>query len=466
METMKAKKTLSKPENGPVLAQDVLGAPEQADGDVTKSMTGKPTHAIELGPDKFFAAFAQNTALEASSIDIVKENAAPVPKPKSGSRFQNFFSSQEQARHQPEPPVPAPAPPAVEMNPLLALAGSPKANTQHDAAEKVAFQALLQKLQKQTFQSSTPPSGGFSEPPPNHDFGSKNVRVTPGPFQQYGQDDRVETMARAPPQGQEIHAPLPPQNAPFTTMRPEQQILHDLIGQRHPSQNSGGNRTEPPSSRNSNPNTEFLVSLMQGGRNVPEVQRAEQLVMRMPQPSRPAHIPPTADREPEFQHERGTSQHQANIRPTGLHSYFDEQPIHRQERETRPQPTHILQRPGQVPPGLDQMPPSNWMPTGGQQLPTPGRPMIPPPGLPGSQRTGPLPGNYPNFPMGGFPPPDVMTGPPLRNMAPPPGFFGGPPPGFMPHPGLGGFQGPESLAFGFDGRGMPPPGSGGPFRRN
>lgn len=470
MESMKAK-SATKPDATPTLARDVLESRDQAGADAAKSKPAKAAHPIELGPDKFFAAFAQKTTAEGSTTDSTKENTAPVSKPKSGSRFQNFFSSQaqEQARLQPEPPSAAPAPLPVEMNPLLALAGSPKASTQPDAAEKVAFQALLQKLQKQTRQGQTPPSAGFAEPPPIHDFGSKNVMASPGSFPPFGQDHREEPMARVLPHGQDMHPPPPQQNSQFISMRPEHQMLHDLIGQRHLNHNLGGNRAEQPSSRNSNPNTEFLVSLMQGGRNGPEVQRNETLIMRMPQPSRPV-IPPTPDREPDFPHERGASQHQANIRPTGPPSFFDEQPLHRQERETRPQPTHILQRPGQGPPGLDQMPPSNWVPTGGQQLPSHNRPpMIPPPGLPGSQRAGPPPGSYANFAMGGFPPhPDGigMVAPPPRNMAPPPGFFSGPPPGFMPHPGMGGFQGPDPLGFGYDGRGMPPPGAGAPFRRN
>ncbi|KAI0447607.1 hypothetical protein F4803DRAFT_270583 [Xylaria telfairii] len=469
MDSMKAK-TSSKAEAIPALAQDVLNPQDHADVDATKSKAVKATPSIELGPDKFFAAFAQKTSLEGNNNDAANENTAPVPKPKTGSRFQNFFTSQEQARLQPEPASSVPLPAPIEMNPLLALAVSPKANTQADAAEKVAFQALLQKLQKQTRQSSTPPSGGFAEPPLSHDFGPKNVMASPGSYQPFGQDPREEPMAHVLPHAQDLH-PLPPQqNTQFAAMRPEQQMLHDLIGQRHPSHNLGGGRAEQPSSRNSNPNTEFLVSLMQGGRNIPEAQRNnEPLIMRMPQPSRPV-VPPTADREPDFQHDRAPSQHQANIRPTGLPNFFDEHVLHRQERETRPQPTHILQRPGQGPPGLDQMPLNNWLQAGGQQqLPNPGnavRPMIPPPGLPGAQRAGPLPGNFGNFPMGGFPHPDGMAGPPPRNMAPPPGFFPGPgiPASFIGHPGMGGYTGPDS--FGFDGRGMPPPGSGGPFRRN
>ncbi|KAI1174607.1 hypothetical protein F4777DRAFT_376561 [Nemania sp. FL0916] len=464
MESMKALKTSSKAETGPTLTQDVLKPREHADADAAKPTSSKPAVPTELGPDKFFAAYAQKTTLDGGHSDTVKENAAPASKPKSGSRFQNFFSSQEQSRQQQDVPSPAPPPPVMEMNPLLALAGSPKASSQPDAAEKVAFQALLQKLQKQTRQGQTPPSAGFAEPPPNHEFISKNVITSPSLFSQFAQDHRDEPVARIVPHGQDLQPPPPQQNTQFPSIRPEQQALHDLMGQRHPNPNLGGNRAEQPSGRTSNPNTEFLVSLMQGGRGGQDAQRNELPIMRMPQPSRPV-IPPASEREPDFSHERGSSQHPGNVRPTGPPNFFDEQSLHRQERDPRPQPTHILQRPDQGPPGLNQMPMNNWMQAGGQQLPNPGRPMIPPPGLPGSQRNVPLPGGFGNFPMGGFPHPDGMAVPP-RNMAPPPGFYGGPPPGFMPHPTMGGFQGPDSLGYGFDGRGMPPPGAGAPFRRN
>jgi hypothetical protein len=93
--------------------------------------------------------------------------------------------------------------------------------------------------------------------------------------------------------------------------------------------------------------------------------------------------------------------------------------------------------------------------------------IAPPPGLAnGPNRGMPMPQQMfpPGFPMGNFPPQDVMSGPP-RNMPmqPPPGFYNAPPPGFMP-PGMTGFPGPEGMAFGapFDGRGPPPPGA---FRR-
>ncbi|KAI1265572.1 hypothetical protein F5Y18DRAFT_39800 [Xylariaceae sp. FL1019] len=462
MDSMKGK-TSARAEQAPTLAMDVLKTAEKADNDETKSKSVKSTPALELAPDKFFAAFSQKPGVEVSNNEVTRENVPPPAQPKA-SRFQNFFSSQEEARRQPEPQIqaaPPPQPPAI--NPLLALAG---VSTQQDSAEKVAFQALLQKLQKQTPQASTPPSGGFAEPPSGNDYGTKNVIASPNHLQSYGQERRDEYMPRAPPQGHEIHAPRPLQNNHFTgSMRPEQQMLHDLIGQRHPSQNSGRSRGDQPSSRNSNPNTEFLVSLMQQGRNPSETPRNEQLVMRMPQPSRPAQVPPTPDREPDFHADRGSSQYQAGGRPQGPPNFFDEPSTQRREPEGRPQqPTHILQRPG--PPGLDMMTPNNWMQPGGQQLPNPGRPMIPPPGLAGNPRNNQMPGNYPSFPMGGFPPPDALGGLPPRNMGPPPGFYSGPPPGLM-HPGMGGFPGPESLVFGYDGtRGMPPPGTGGPFRRS
>ncbi|KAI5868461.1 hypothetical protein GGS23DRAFT_31853 [Durotheca rogersii] len=450
MENMKAGKNSAKAEVAPA----EVSAPPPEKIDVEKT-TAKPAPTIDMGPDKFFAAFAQTSNVETPGAagETTKETAVPAVKPKSGSRFQNFFSSQEESRRQVEsPPVVASAPPMGEGNPLLAMAGA-----QNDTAEKVAFQALLQKLQKQTLQASTPPPGGFSEPPPSHAIAS------PVSFQPYGQERREEPLARVPVQSQDIHTSRPHLNPQFAGVRSEQQMLHDLIGQRHASQGQGAGRSDQPSGRNSNSNAEFLMTLMQSSRAAPETRGNEQLSMRMPQPSRPAQILPTPDRDIDYQHERNASlQHQAG-RSVALPSFFDEAPAHRREQETRPQqPTQILQRQG--PPGLDQMHPSAWMQNNGQQLPPPGRPMIPPPGLAGNPRNGPIPGGFPpSFPMGGFPP-EGMAGLP-RNMGPPPGFFGGPPPpGFIP-PGIGGYQGgPESLTFGFDHRGMPPP--PGAFRRN
>lgn len=471
MDSMKAGKSSTKTEPAPTSAIEVSAPPEKVEVEKTKV---KLTPAIESGPDKFFAAFAQSTSIEnpGSASEAVKENTIPMSKPKTGSRFQNFFSSQqEESRRPPEPPMPADvsAPQAGEANPnpnpnpFFALAGAQN-NGGSDAAEKVAFQALLQKLQKQTLQATTPPTGTFAGPPsqPSQSIQSGHAIASPASHHPYGHERREEPLTRGLPQNQDIHAPRPqvhPQYAPG--VRTEQQMLQELIGQRHPGQSQSAGRPDQPS-RNSNSNAEFLMTLMQGARGAPEAQRNEQIAMRMPQPSRPAQILPTPDREIDFQHERSTPHHQVG-RPTNLPSFFDEPPIHHREQDNRPQqPTHILQR--QVPPGLDQMHPAAWMQNNAQQMPPPGRPMIPPPGLAGNPRNGPMPGGFPpNFPVGAFPP-EGIAGPP-RNMAPPPGFFGGPPPpGFIP-PGMGGFQGgPENVAFGFDHRGMPPP--PGAFRRN
>lgn len=488
MESMKAGRNAATTEPTPAPAAE---APTYDDRPEPGNSQTRPAPAMELGPDKFFAAFAPSTVVDPAGKagEIAKENIlpTPAPKPKTASRFQNFFSSQEESRRQTDPPTPAavPAVPAPEMNPLLALAGfapvpapamapglaagpAPK----QDVAEKVAFQALLQKLQKQSLQASTtPPSAGFSEPPPNNELGGrKSSAASPSPFLPYLQERREDPLARGPlPPNQEIHIPRPQQNPHMPSVRSEQQMLHELLGQRHPMANQGPPpRTEQPPSRNNNSNAEFLMTLMQSSRGPQEFQRNEPLVMRMPQPSRPAQIPPTPDREPDFQRERHNGLQYPSGRPTGLPSFFDEPQLLHREQDNRPQqPTQILQR-QPAPPGLEQMHPNSWMQAGGPQGPPPGRPMIPPPGLANNPRGAPPPGIFPpNFPMGAFPPEAMAGPPPPRNMPPPPGFFGGPggpPGGFMPPPGMG-FQAPEALGFGFDGRNMPP-GAGGPFRRN
>lgn len=475
MESMKAgKSAAAKPEQSQMpTVFDNSPHDESLESDKSKVRSAPP---VEMGPDKFFANFAATPNPDmANPLEGPKESA--TSKSKTGSRFQNFFSSQED-RRQPEPPAPAagPPPPQQEPNPLLAFANAVSSMGQNNGsanqpspAEKVAFQALLQKLQKQSF-SNTPPPGGFSVPPPSNDMGPKSAVASPSPYQPYGHDHLDHPSNRGPPPSfQEMHAGRPQQATQLPPMR-EQQMLQELMGQHHPLPPQTSGREDQNMSRNSNNNAQFLMGLMKGGRNMPEPPRVEQHI-RMPQPSRPAQIPQTPDREPDYQRERSASQHQG--RPQGLPQFFDEAQLHHHEQDNRrqQQPTQILQRQG--PPGLDHMHP-NWMQGGNQQLPPgPGRPMIPPPGLAGNPRNGPMPGIFPpNFPMGGFPP-EAMAGP-QRNMAPPPGFFGGPPPpGFMPPPGMGGgfHGGPEALGFGFDGRGlhggraMPPHGAGG-FRQN
>ncbi|KAH8681229.1 hypothetical protein BX600DRAFT_504952 [Xylariales sp. PMI_506] len=377
MESMKASKSTgpAKSEQNPASATEGISRDALLE---TDKFTAKSAPAIELGPDKFFANFASPSSTDSSKPTEQKESAAS--KPKTGSRFQNFFTTQED-RRQTEPSTPAPSIPIQETNPLLAFAAAASANkgssaspvNQQDASEKVAFQALLQKLQKQSLSSHTPPSGGYPAPPHVHEAGPKSSVASPGPYPPFIHDGREEPQNRPPPP-QDMRAPRPQQPNQLPPMRTEQQMLQDLIGQRHPMPSQMPGRADHSQSRSSNSNAEFLMALMQGGRSNVEPPRTEQ-VIRMPQPSRPAQIPQTPDRELDYQRERSSSQHQG--RPQGLPGFFDEPQLpHHEQDNRRQQPTQILQRQG--PPGLEQMHP-NWMQGGNQQMPPgPGRPMIPP----------------------------------------------------------------------------------------
>ncbi|KAK8079784.1 hypothetical protein PG997_007602 [Apiospora hydei] len=370
----------------------------------------KSAPAVEMGPDKFFANFSSPPpgTDRVNHLEAVRDSGAQA-KPKTGSRFQNFFSAQGGQERQTEPPTPSAGPPAsdpVMMNPLLAFASGatsssgqpPHQQHQHtgssDVEEKAAFESLIQKLHKQKPFTNTPPSGGFPAPQQTHE--GKGSVSSPGPFQ--------DSLGRGlpPQQPHEIHAPRPQQAPQLLPQLP----LCDLI---------------------SRCSMNLLVNYI-----------------RMPQPSRPAQIPQTPDRD-DYPRDRGSAQHQG--RPQGLPAFFDEAQLiheheqrrHQQQQQQPPQPTQILQR--QVPPGLDQVHP-NWI-QGNQHIPHPER-----------TDAWQLPAEFPSRHCWCFPP-EGFRGPPA-----PPGFYGGPPPGLFPP----GFQGaPEQIPYGgFDGRGMPP---GGAFRR-
>lgn len=443
--------------------------------------------ALESGPDKFFTAFSSGS-LDAGTPGESKESS----KPKAGksSRFMAFLAPQEESRAKTEPPTPAAsgAPPSATEAP-------PKSE-----AEKEAFALLIQKLHRSGLGPSQEPSGQpqqglarfFDSPAPpqpqQQQQQPKSTVASPEPFQQYGGDRREDPRIRGTPQQPSVHEMIsprpmgPPTQPPVS--RPEQ-ALQDLLAQRHPLPPQVGNRGSQGSPA-VNSNTEFLMRLMQSHRD-PEPPRPEQLLVRMPQPTKQVSLANTPDREQDFQRDRGVPQRQIQQRP-GPPGFMDEQ-FH-PEMDSRPQqPTQILQRP--PPPGLDH----HMLPfpvggiaggngNGGGQMPPQQRPMIPPPGLVNGPppRNGPMPGMFPpNFPpVGGFPGPhpgEGLVGPgPPRSMQPPPGFFPGgpPPPGFLP-PGMsvGGYQGgpdggPPGVFGGglppFDRRGMLPPGAyrGGP----
>ena len=477
------KKFMEKMKRGgaPKQEEKGLGAPEapgvESFFDEVDAMKGSSAVAVEQGPDRFFEQYAKSAGLDdGTAANEAKENA----KAKAGksSKFKSFFTSQEDTRRQTEPPTPAtgapPPPPPESLGALVPSQSSP--------SEKLAFQNLLEKLQRQALSGGGTPlhATGFQEPPPpqrHHEpqpqpeTRQKAPVVSPGPFQQYGREQREDPRFQGNHQAalQSLLAARQVDHGAAPLPRPEHVMLQEHAQRQH-MHNQGGPRVEQnPQDRQA----QFLMTLMQGHRNAPQPQRTEEVLLRMPQPQKQAPVPSVSERDLEAEYHRERERERERNRsaaqrqqmraqpPPGL---FDEQ---FPSDNRPPQPTQILQRPP-PPPGLDhQMHPQAFM-QGGGQLPPQGRPMIPPPGLPGNPNRAMPPMYPPNFPPGVFhPPPDGMGGPPPRNMGPPPGFFGGPPPpgppGFMPPPGMG-FQGPpEGIGFPFDGRGMPPPGAG--FRR-
>ncbi|KAK3294782.1 uncharacterized protein B0H64DRAFT_362362 [Chaetomium fimeti] len=431
--------------------------------------------ATEQAPDKFFAAYGSSGLDGGTPIAEVKDAA----KPRTGksSRFMAFLNPQEDSRAKTEPPTPAPA-----VQP-----GDRPGPAHQSEAEKEAFALLISKLHMSglgpALESSAPPSqttpGRYPETSPFQEMQQKSAVTSPEPFQQYGNNDRREDP-RIRSSQHSLHDIISPRPVglpmPPPVSRPEQ-ALQDLLAQRHHLPNQQLARAEQQNMTAVNRNREFLVGLMQGRRETPEPPRNEQLLLRMPQPTKQVPLANMPDREQEYPRERSSSQRQQMRGPPG---FLDESQFHPGEVDGRPppQPTQILQRPP-PPPGLDhQMHPFHMggvnpavaaAAAAAGQMP-PQRPMIPPPGLMNNgPRNVPMPGMFPpNFPHthghggpgsfppgppphgGGPPPPDGMGGPssgPPRPMQPPPGFYGGPPPpGFMPPPGMGGgggFQGPD-----------------------
>ncbi|OIW31791.1 hypothetical protein CONLIGDRAFT_553180, partial [Coniochaeta ligniaria NRRL 30616] len=423
--------------------------------------------ATESGPDKFFAAYGGGATLDLGSPAAeVKESSRP--KTGKSSRFTSFFSAQDDTRGRTEPPTPgAVALPSNGMSP----------HAQQNDPDKEAFAVLLQKLQRQSFTPSAQPTQPQATPSFSEQSSTPAMtpglapRLTPGlapgmqhakspltspePFQQYGGERREDPRLRGPPQPHSIQdilspRPMPPPSQPPPAPRPDQN-LQDLLAQRQHGMSQGSGRLEQNPAPVNNNNAEFLMRLMQSARAAPEPLRTEQLMVRMPQPTKQVNPPSIQDRESDYHRERPAPQPHRQMRPQGAPGFFDEQQFHSPENDNRPQqPTQILQRP--PPPGLDHHM-SQFQMGGAPQMP-PQRPMIPPPpgiNIMNNPRNGPVPGMFPpNFPPGAFPPPpDSMVGPPgpgPRNMQGPPGFYGAIPPpglqGYMPPLSMGGFQGP------------------------
>ncbi|KAL2133908.1 hypothetical protein VTI74DRAFT_1473 [Chaetomium olivicolor] len=487
MERMKAGSAASRAEEKPGMTLD---KPTAETVEPEHKVVSAP--AIEQGPDKFFAAYGSST-LDVGTPTAEAKDAAKSKGGKS-SRFMAFLTPQEDSRARTEPPTPAAA-----LQP-----GERTTSSQQTDADKEAFNLLIQKLQLQRSgmgSASNPPPqmtpNRYPEVSPFQDMQQKSAVASPEPFQQYGNNRRDDPRMHTPQHSlHEILSPRPvgiPVPPPQVT-RPEQ-ALQDLLAQRHHVPNPTNSRAEQ-NLASVNRNKEFLMGLMQSHRDAPEPPRTEQLLLRMPQPTKQVSLANVPDREQDYQRDRSASQRQQMRSHGGPPGFLDDQ-FHQGDVDARPppQPTQILQRPP-PPPGLDhQMHPFHMAgvnPAAAAGQIGPQRPMIPPPGLLGNgPRNVPMPGMFPpnfppphghggpggppgNFPpgpppphSGGPPPPDGMVGPPPpgppRSMQPPPGFFGGPPPpGFMPPPGMGGgaggFQGPP------DGPPQPPnAGPGGPM---
>lgn len=486
MESMKASRGGPKAtEKAADLSEGPPGLPSFFSSD---SPAVKSAPAMEKGPDKFFAAFGEAQMSVASPVAGDKPETAKPAATKS-SRFANLFSAQTvEVRGQTEPSTPAAAPPPSN--------GGPADIQQQSDADKQAFQALLSKLQlprSNEHSTPTPPNvNAYSQPPPpqpqpqtqhapqdpiqilEQALAQKAQLGSPGPAGPYGMGRPEEPRLRSvPPGGPDILAPrpVPPPSQPPSSQ--SEQMLQNLVSQRHNAQSQGSGRIE----FGSDPNAAFLMQLMQS--RLPDQRPIEQ-IMRHPQPQRQASIPHFQEREPDFARERIPAQ-QRQMRPPQPQPGYIEETFRRSEGDGRMmQPPQILQRQQMVPPGLDvvmnqQQQQQLWPGQGPPPGQRPG-PMILPPGLQGGRvLSGPMPPGMPfpgNMPPGVFPPGENMAGPP-RGVQPPPGFFaGGPPPGpgFMPiPPGMGGaFPGPDGMLYPgnpFDGRpGMPPPGTA-PFRR-
>ncbi|KAL3426045.1 hypothetical protein PVAG01_02836 [Phlyctema vagabunda] len=388
---------------------------------------------IDTGPDKFFGMWAAKDKSAPESVIESKKEGASKAVPAGKSRFASLFTPQEEPqRRSTEPPPPMlKEPPSATQQLFSSSAQSPD--------EKEAFQALLQKLQRQTLvaSGSTPPVNPVQQPKPPQELRQSSAPMpAQDNFQQYRserQDDGRQRDRNAQQTLNELLLQRQMNGSQPSSSRPDQ-MVSELLSQRQNSLSQSSIRPDQPQSRNSN--TEFLMGLMQSAKAAPTPQRTEELLMRIP-PQRQQferQMPQQYVIDQEAQRDRNLPQRQ--VRP------YDERP---------PQ---ILQRPP-PPPGLDHMQPG-WAPQNIQLPTTQQRHVAPPPGLVGPGRGGmPMPQQmYPPGLMNNFPP-DV------GNMRGPPQFFGPPPPGFPTQ--MNGFPGPE-MAYGgahFDGRGGPPPG----FRR-
>lgn len=449
---------------------------------------------IETGPDKFFGQWAGDKK-EKSLGDLQQDEGLPTPKAVGkSSRFKSFFAappSEEPLRRVTEP---TPTKQSAPKGDLGALFGN---KTESSSEDKEAFAALLQKLHSQSIAPphSTPPINTNPPPPQlNHEARPQSAaQQMPESFAPYRQD-RQEEQRHSSRNSQQHLIDLLNQKQPMHNQQPNhtlvprpEQMVQEIMNQRQGAPSHTAGRSEQAR----DPNSDFMLSLMQNTRAPPPQQQQQQpMLSRRESQTQNAerlrqleHDTQLAREQQQYELERQReqrelrdrrllqAQRQARKQQELPQGYFDEQMMPgnfppqsmEQQRNVRPQqqPTQILQRP---PPGLDNgMPPpnlSNWGGPSNQQQPPPHavqpRHIQPPPGLPGGVN-GMLPINMqqnmqnlnlnqnmgiaPPLNSGGFPPgfmpggfegvmqrPGMPVGLPPP---PPPGFFPPPPPGFI-----------------------------------
>lgn len=429
---------------------------------------------FDPGPDKFLDLnSSKGETFSDSAVEPMSEGTTKSTASGKASRFTSFFTIQEEPQKNSSEFISTP-----QQRSPRALKRIPNISSQSEA-EKEAFQQLLQKLQRQTLQassSSTLANVSSQLQPSISEKASSAKTLTQEIYQNYSnehEEGRSNTRL-----SQQAFQDLFTQRQIAenqNVVRPEQ-MLQELISQRQNALGQSSSRSNQNSPRNTN--TEFLMGLMQSGRSAPDSHRAEPIHLEMQSKSDQRQISKNTiiDLEQEIKREKMThsdlSGPERHTRPQPPPGFFEDSSFTQNSApllDRQPgnsQPSQMLQRPPPPPPGLDL----SWERQA--QLPHPQhrhvQNLVPPPGLTNNlSRVMPIPQQafLPGFNMGNFPPPDVMSVSPQNiQMQPPPGFFSGPPHGFIP-PAMGGFQGPDNLAFGaapFDGR-RPP--SQGTFRR-
>ncbi|SPN98613.1 uncharacterized protein DNG_01658 [Cephalotrichum gorgonifer] len=334
MENMKAR------EAGPAATKS-SAPPVQSPSELANLKAESAPPPVESGPDKFFMAFAAPPP----GFDGVAPGSSTEPsdalasKPKSGgksSRFTSFFSAPQEEKRAREVPVQPPMP-------LNGGSVEPQGPPGAPEEEKMAFQQLLMKLQKQSLHEGSGPAAApqsFQGPPTGMPVGpeppSKAAANPTSPDQPQAHYGRGGSAVNGPSPAndprkkmswamQDIIAPQPmlPQQ---TAAARQDQLLQNLVGHRSES----GQRMDPNGTRNDS-NTEFLMNLM---RSQPEAPRTEQVMLRMPQPQKSAPIPHVQEREADFvQNNRFPPQPQP------------QQPQHIQQPQPQPQPQHHHQQP-------------------------------------------------------------------------------------------------------------------------